>query len=435
MDKTEKKILSRIDTAELTELAVTMGNIYSPTGREGEIAAFVYDWMEKNGFEPRLIGPTKERSNVLGRFRGTGGGLTLAFNSHMDVTLGKNEVWRLKVPDQKIYYQAWAEADSIYGNGVVNDKGPMASWMMAVKALREAGIELKGDLLLSAVIGEIGYEPVDEFSGPNYVGKDFGTGYLLTHGGSADLALVAEATDFKAGWVEAGKAFFKVTIHAGPSRYTPFVEHVPPAESKNAVVRAAAFIPHFERWAEEYEKRRTTRFTGGTVVPKASIGAIRGGLPYQIIRPPEICSLYVDVRLVPGANPLDIREELIDLVRRSGLEGDVELYLHRPGYEGVGVEGLLSQLGKAHESVFRKKLATPPDPPTNSMWRDTNVYAEFGIPAINYGPGGGAGLGQNSLPVDQLVTAAKVYALTAYHVGGVSREASKAVGRKEFRSE
>jgi acetylornithine deacetylase/succinyl-diaminopimelate desuccinylase-like protein len=430
METPEEKILAQINPDEIVELAVTMGNLYSPTGREGEMAAFVYDWMDRNGLEPRLIGPTRERANVLGRYRGTGGGLALAFNSHMDVTLGKNESWRLKIPDQKIYYQAWVEGNSIYGNGVVNDKGPMASWMVAVKALRKAGVRLKGDVLLSAVIGEIGYEPVDEFSGQGYLGKDFGTRYLLTHGGSADLAVVAEATDFKAGWVEAGKAFFKVTIHAGPSRYTPFVQHSAPQESKNAIVKAAFFIPYLERWATEYEERHTTRFAGGTVIPKASIGAIRGGLPYQIIRPPEVCSLYVDVRLVPGANPLDIREELIDLISKNGLEGEVELYVHRPGYEGVGVEGLLTELGKAHEAIFQKKMGSPPDPPTTSMWRDTNVYAEFGIPAINYGPGGGAGSGQNSIPIADLVRAAKIYGLTAYCTGQLSRSGKERDGRQ-----
>jgi acetylornithine deacetylase/succinyl-diaminopimelate desuccinylase-like protein len=430
MDTLEEKILAQIDPDEIVRLAVTMGNIYSPTGQEGEMAAFVYDWMDRNGFEPRLIGQTKERANVLGRYRGTGGGLALTFNSHMDVTLGKNEIWRLKVPDQKIYYEAWVEGNAIFGNGVVNDKGPMAAWMIAVKALREAGIRLKGDVLMSAVIGEIGYEPVDEFTGMAYVGKDLGTRYLLTHGGTADLAVVAEATGFKAGWVEAGKAFFKVTMHAGPSRYTPFVQHVSPQESKNAIVRAAHFIPYLERWAKAYEERHTTQFTGGTVVPKASIGAIRAGLPYQIIRPPEVCSLYVDVRLVPGMNPLDIKEELISLLSQSGLEGDVELYLHRPGYEGVGVEGLMAQLGKAHETVFQNKMGSPPDPPTTSMWRDTNVYAEFGIPSINYGPGGGAGSGQNSILIEDLVLAAKIYGLTAYHVGQLSRDRMEERDRK-----
>ena len=90
------------------------------------MVAFVYDWMDKNGFEPRLVGLTKQRSNVLGIYRGTGNGLSFTFNSHMDVALGKDEVWRLKVADQKIYYQARVEGDRIYGNGIVNDKGPMA---------------------------------------------------------------------------------------------------------------------------------------------------------------------------------------------------------------------------------------------------------------------------------------------------------------------
>jgi len=113
--------------------------------------------------------------------------------------------------------------------------------------------------------------------------------------------------------------------------------------------------PYLEKWATEYEEHHTTRFAGGTVIPKASIGAIRVDCLIRIIQPRRFCSLYVDVRLVPGANPLDIREELIDLISKNDLEGEVELYLHRPGYEGVGAEGLLSQLGKAHEAIFQRR--------------------------------------------------------------------------------
>ena len=118
----------------------------------------------------------------------------------------------------------------------------------------------------------------------------------LPTGGSTDLALVAEATNFRPGWVEAGKVFFKVTIFAGPSKYTPFIQHGPIDKSNNAIVRTAVFIPWLKNWAKKYQEEHTTHFAGGTVIPKVNIGAIRGGLPYQITRSPEICSLYVDVR-------------------------------------------------------------------------------------------------------------------------------------------
>lgn len=422
MKKIEEGIMAQIDRTETADLAVALGNIYSPTGKEVEIATFVFNWMEKNGFEPRMIGPTEERANVLGRYRGSGSGISLQFNSHMDITLGKNEWHRLRMPDQPIYYKAWIEGDALFGNGVVNDKGPMASWMIAVKALKKAGIQLRGDILMAAVIGEIGYEPVDEFVGLEYIGKDFGTRYLLTHGGSTDLAVVAEATNFKAGWVEAGKAFFKIIVKAGPSRYTPYVEHEGLKESKNAILKATALIPLFEEWAKDYEVRYKTRFEGGTVLPKASIGAIRAGLPYQIIRPPEVCSLYVDVRLIPGANPLDIKEELLHVLADGNIEGEVEVYLHRPGYQASGIERLLKEIGKSHSMVCSSPMENPPEIPITSMWRDTNIYAEFGIPALNYGPGGGGGSGQNSVPIDDLVKAAKIYALTAYYVGQIPRD-------------
>ena len=118
--------------------------------------------------------------------------------------------------------------DTLYGEGVVNDKGPMAAFMMAAKTLKRAGHTLRGDLLLSAVPGEIGYEAVDEFHAPKYLSKEVGTRYLIQHGGVADYALVAEGTDFSYAAIEAGKAFFKISIFGDDQLYTPFVPAAAP---------------------------------------------------------------------------------------------------------------------------------------------------------------------------------------------------------------
>ena len=127
-------------------------------------------------------------------------------------------------------------------------------------------------------------------------------------------------------------------------------------------------------------------------------------------------SLYVDIRLTPGTNPLDVREELVKLLSQAGLEGNVDLYLHRPGFEGNKVDELLKDLNSAHTHVAGAKVECPPDIPITSMWRDTNCYAEFGIPALNFGPGGGAGSGAHDILIADLVKASKIYALTAFYV-------------------
>jgi hypothetical protein len=59
----------------------------------------------------------------------------------------------------------------LVGDGMCNDKGPMATWLMAAKAIKDSGVTLKGDLVLMAVFGDIGLEPVDEFQLPAYLAK------------------------------------------------------------------------------------------------------------------------------------------------------------------------------------------------------------------------------------------------------------------------
>ena len=200
--------------------------------------------------------PSKEiarRPSLPGPRARSGGGYSLIFNSHLDTTLRPDAVWSARDPGDPLYHSAWVEGDEIFGDGVVNDKGPMAAFLVAAKAIRDSGYPLAGDLIVSAVAGEISREPVDEFVGPSYLSKDLGARFMVTHGAVADFALVAEGTGFGIVGVEPGKAHFKVTVFTDqPRYYTPYLPRPTSLEdAPNAIVRTGAVIAAFERWAYE----------------------------------------------------------------------------------------------------------------------------------------------------------------------------------------
>lgn len=411
---TPEDVLARIDPQEVVDLALALGNVDSPTGSEGPAGQFVYDWLAANGFAPRRYALTDDRFNVAAWLDGSGGGYSLIFNSHLDTTLRPDAVWSARDPHDPLYHSAWVEGDDIYGDGVVNDKGPMAAFLVAAKAIREAGYPLKGDLIVSAVAGEISREPIEEWQGPAYLSKDLGARFMVTHGAVADFAIVAEGTGFGIVGIEPGKAHFKVTVFSDtPRYYTPYLPRPTGlADAPNAIVRASAVIAAFETWAYDYQVRHTFRGENGTIVPKASINAIRSGYPFNVTSAPQLCSFYVDTRILPGANPLDLRDELRGVLRSVGVEGTVELYLYRPGFEVKGAERLIETVRRCHDQVFDAPPAIVGEPVT-SMWRDTNAFNELGIPAISYAPRSASHAAKKSFKVRDLTDAAIVYARIA----------------------
>jgi acetylornithine deacetylase/succinyl-diaminopimelate desuccinylase-like protein len=260
----------------------------------------------------------------------------------------------------------------------------MAAFMIATKAIRDSGIELMGDILMTMVVGEVGMGPVDEFQGPRYIGKGYGTRHAVAHGVKADYALVAETTDFGVTWVEAGAAYFKVTL-TGRSFYTPRLPARGPLEhNANPIIRMTAVIQAIEKWAQDYEKTYTVEYPVGKMVPKASIGAIRGGRPYKPSTSAESCSIYVDVRVPPPVNFDQVERDLKQAVLSAGMGGKVECFMSRRGYEGKNVEPLVGAVRAAHQKV--RGIEPPPvDTPETSMWRDINIFNEVGIPSATFG--------------------------------------------------
>lgn len=404
-----------INAQELADLALALCNIESPAGQEREVGEYVFNWMADAGFKPRKIAMLPDRFNVLGTLPGTGDGYSLIFNSHLDTGRSKEDKWSIREPESGINHGAWREGDTLYGEGIVNDKGPMAAFLVAAKAIKRAGIQLRGDILLSAVPGEIGYEAVDEFQSPKYLSKEVGTRFLIQHGGVADFALVAEGTDFRYAAIEAGKAFFKIEIHGDPQYYTPFVPDVAVNEKHpNAIVRAGLFLPQLQEWARAYEKRHRYQSKDGIVSPKAVVGAIRGGNPYHVTRTSELCAIYLDCRLTPDSDPLALRRELRDLLEKNSIPGTVEIFLYRRSYgAGEKVDRLHVGLETAHRSVFGSALELA-EPAISSMWRDVSIFNEMGIPSITYGPP--RNFKGQSMTVEDIVRSAQVYARTAIEI-------------------
>ena len=352
---------------------------------------------------------------------GAGGGPSLLFNGHLDTTIAKEETLTTLQAAAPEHHSAWCEGDVLIGNGVCNNKGLMASWMIACKALKQAGVTLGGDLLMTMVVGEIGVEPVDEFQPPKYLAKEAGARFLVTRGYTADYALVAEGTDFGLCWVEAGKAFFKVTVPGiDPPLYTPYVPRPTSAEeSPNAVVRAAKVIEAIEQWAYAYETEHTYEWDGGTVVPKVSVNAVRSGVPYKITKLPSVCQLYVDARITPVQDPRAVERELAEAIAGTGIPVTIEPFVYRRGYEaGDEVQPLVRDVEAAHERVLGGSPGRPIDAIT-SMWRDSNVFIEAGIPTVIYGPGASVGAGNFAMKIGDLVNASRVYATIAMQVCGV----------------
>lgn len=418
------RVLARVDEASVVDLALALGGIDSAAGAEKEAGDYVFEWLADAGFAPRRVGLVADRFNVVARHSGNGDGQALAFNSHLDTSVARGEQLSTRFADDAVYHTAWRQGDVLIGNGVCNDKGQMAAWLVAAKAIKDAGVELAGDLVLTAACGEIELAPVDEFAGPEYASHDIGTRYALGHGAAADCAVVAEATDFRLGHVEAGSAFFKLSVLGGePPVYTPFLNGHG-KNSPNAIVRLAEVLVALDAWAVDYERRHRYESPGGTVVPRLGIGAVRGGLPYKITKTAQNAAAYVDVRLTPEQRPLDVRAELQAFL---GPDVELELYASRRGFEAEHVEELTAAVGRAHRDVFGTDVEPVQDPAITSMWRDLNCYAEAGIPCVIYGPGPSTGHGQMAIRVDDLVNAARAYAAIALHMTAVPRHQAEAV--------
>ncbi len=425
-------IAAAIDREELTRLVLELSNIYSPSTGEAEAAAYVRDWMAREGFNPRTVGATPERPNVIGEYGGSGPGPNLLFTAHLDTEspfddpLLDAKTKRPASVTNREWRECWLEDGKFYGYAVANDRGPMSCFLMAAKALKRAGYGLSGRMYLTACPGECGPEPVEDRCGVAYMGKEIGAQYMFHHGGvAADYAIAAEGTDFDYTWMGTGGALFRIRIY-GQSIFRPLLNAPEAAtDHPSPIYKLGPVIDALHAWSRKFEAESRYETACGTSIPKATISCVQGGVPYG--GGTEICHIYVGCDLSPRQKAAQVLHELEAVMRTGGWEFDIEPVTVRHGFEADADE--VAPLVRAVDAATRAAIgrpAGPAKPVYSSMWRDHNVFNMNRIPAITTGP-----TRWRPTPED-LFDATLIYALTALAVCGRADPAAEAAGRTVY---
>jgi len=404
-----------IDRDRLVETASRMVAVHSFTGSEEAMARLMVELYEALGLHVQWQQVEEGRANALGTWRGAGGGKSLMLNGHMDTSYSGREPWLRHVPG--FQPQPFVRDGRLYGLGISNMKGALACYVEAVAALQEAGVRLRGDLLLAAVCGEIEKTQYAGAQGAEYRGYAAGTRYLVSHGGVADMCLLGEPTEGKVVLGHFGTLWLRIRVH-GDFVHTAFSEG---RRDRNAILRLRELLDAVLEWIPRWEDDPANAYRGARAI--VNVGAIEGGFGWRVSRTPHHADLFLDVRVPPTKPMSQARREVLEMVRGLaerfpgyGVEGEV--YVTAPGAEIEEGHELVAAIDAAHEQVFGE----PPGRDVTRWFSDASVLTRYGVPTVNYGTSTGlmdVELGEN-LEIEGLARTAEVYARVAMRVCGVA---------------
>ena len=346
---------------------------YSETPGERVLAEHMVRIMQELGFDEAYLMPVEgERVNAIGVWRGTGDGQSLLFNGHLD-TNPATEGWTV---------DPWGGVINngfIYGIGVSNMKAGDAAYLCAVRTLIQNGIRLKGDVILTFVIGELQ--------------GGVGTYAAVKAGLRADYFINSEPSDLQAITMHA-EAFTFVIELEGVTRHLSKRE-----EAVDAILAACDLIPALTELtfsdAPSDEHRSINR---------VHVGVIHGALGRDLHewRPPQVADfvrLKGSGRYGPGqtqdAALADIRKVLDGLcahypglvahVRTEASEGRPIM----PAFQVAKDSPIVLALNAAYEALRGEKQPTGAITPPGFFGTDAgHLYALGGMTGVVCGPGG-----------------------------------------------
>jgi acetylornithine deacetylase/succinyl-diaminopimelate desuccinylase-like protein len=403
----------RVDPERLVDWASRAIATPSFTGSEEAMAGLMRETLEGLGLQVQWQQVEEGRANVLGTWSGTGGGPSLMLNGHMDTSYSGREPWLRGV--RGFQPTPFVEDGHLFGLGISNMKGALACYVEALRALQDAGIRLRGDLLIAAVCGEIEKTQYGDAQGAEYRGYAAGSRYLVSHGGVADMCILGEPTEGKVVLGHFGSLWLRLSTQ-GNFIHTAFSEGT---RDRNSILRMREVLDAVLEWIPAWEEANAYGGARGLV----NVGAIQGGFGWRVSRTPHRTDLFLDLRVPPTKQMAVARREALDLARALaerfpdyGIEAEV--YVTAPGAEIEEGHPVVAAIDEAHEAVFGAR----PERDTTRWFSDASALTRYGIPTVNYGTSTGlmdTEQGEN-LSIEGLARTAEVYARAAMTVCGAA---------------
>lgn len=352
---------------------------------ESEMAEFCADWMRRHGMKTKVYDVEPGRSNAVGVLKGVGDGETLLFNGHSD-TVGVDymtiEPFEPVVKDGKLY-----------GRGSFDMKGGLAASMAAIKSMVDAGIELKGDIILAVVCDE-------EFA-------SIGTEKLMEDT-RADAAIISESTAENIQIAHKGFAWIDIETHGVAAHGSNFFHGV------DAIAKMGHVLIGIE------SLQRILMEGGHQLLGPGSIHAsiINGGR--ELSTYPDHCKLEIERRTVPNETRTDIEDEmqaLLQSLREADpkFKGDFKITFYRNPMEISPEKELCQVLKRGTETL----LGFTPRFTGGHGWMDSEIIYSKGIPVVCHGPNGtGAHSKEEWVDLESVYNIARVQAYAINEICG-----------------
>ncbi len=377
-------ILTKMVQIDSTNPSLTAG-----AAGEAEIAAYTAGLMRDLGLEVAQFEPEPGRISVVGKLAGSGGGRSLMLNAHMDTVdvEGMAEPFSGAVRDGKLY-----------GRGSQDMKGSLAAQLAAVKALKEQGITLQGDLLIAGVADEecasIGVQSIV----PHY---------------QPDGVIVTEPTDFQVTVAHKGFIWIEIKTYGRAfhgSRYDMGID---------ANTMMGYVLVEIDKLLQELMAREPHP---KLAQPSLHAAVLRGGTEWSSYA--GECTLRLERRTLPGEDVEGVSAEIQQILDRLSAQNpkfkaDFRIELVRDPFEAQPDSALISTLSSVSETVLGKPVIHT----GATYWTDAAFHAPTGSDTVIMGPtGDGLHSIEEWVDLASVATFAEILVKTAVKYCGTSSQ-------------
>ena len=350
----------------------------SPGGAgEQEMAEYMIQQMRGLGLETNSYELEPKYWNAVGVLKGTGGGKSLMLTGHMD-TVG--------VGDMADPFSGEIRGGRLFGRGSCDMKCGLTAVLGAVKALKDAGMRVAGDIYVAGAADE------------EYLSKG---SEQLAQAYQVDGVIVAEPSGFYLVRAHKGFIWFEVNVFGKAAHGSDYEGGV------DAITRMGRFLVAFEKLAEAQQNSQADPLLGP---PSLHASLIGGGI--ELSTYPPSCTVKVEWRTIPGQTEEALRgmlEGIIDAlkVQDPTFEAEIKTLFVRHPFQ-------VPEDAPIVQSVYRqaeKVLGKAPEFAGMGGWADTSLFERAGMDALMFGPKGeGAHAEEEWADLDSMVDAAKVFA-------------------------